>query len=107
MYLTKYNANEIVSCASLNGTVEVLLHIFITSVLDGGQWSASCPSHFTPGEGASNTHLIGSWIGPRASVYMVVKRKITAPYSESNPGCPAHSSVTILTDLPWFLILFN
>jgi hypothetical protein len=26
--------------------VEVQLHTFFISALDGGEWSASCPSHF-------------------------------------------------------------
>jgi hypothetical protein len=30
----------------------------LTSALDGGQWSASCPCHFTPGEKSSGTNLI-------------------------------------------------
>jgi hypothetical protein len=28
--------------------VEVQLHAFLTSALDGGEWSASFPAHFTP-----------------------------------------------------------
>jgi hypothetical protein len=36
------------------------------SVLDGGEWSASLPSHFTPRERAPGTHWIGGWLGPRA-----------------------------------------
>jgi hypothetical protein len=28
--------------------VEVELHAFLTSALDGGEWLASRPSHFTP-----------------------------------------------------------
>jgi hypothetical protein len=46
--------------------VDVLIHIFLTSVLVGGQWSASCPGRFTPGERAPGTHWIGSWVGHRA-----------------------------------------
>jgi hypothetical protein len=34
------------------GGVEVIVPPFITSALDGGEWSASCPCHFTPGEAA-------------------------------------------------------
>ena len=30
--------------------VEVYLHLFLTSVLDGGEWSASRAGRFTPGE---------------------------------------------------------
>jgi hypothetical protein len=29
---------------------KVQLHAFFTSVLDGGEWSTSCPSHFNPEE---------------------------------------------------------
>jgi hypothetical protein len=31
-------------------------HAFSTSVLDGGEWSASCPGRFTPRERAPSTH---------------------------------------------------
>jgi hypothetical protein len=48
----------------------------LTSVLDGGEQSASCPSHFTPRERAPVTHWIGGWVGPRAILDAVVKRKI-------------------------------
>jgi len=40
---------------------------------NGGEWLASCPSHFTP-----STHWIGGWMAHRASSDTVVKRKITA-----------------------------
>jgi hypothetical protein len=30
--------------------IEVQLHSFLTLVLVGGEWSASCPTHFTLGE---------------------------------------------------------
>jgi hypothetical protein len=33
--------------------VDVYLHSFLTSALGGGEWSASRPGRFTPGEGAS------------------------------------------------------
>jgi len=32
------------------GGVEVQLQAFLNSALDGGEWSASCPGHFTPGK---------------------------------------------------------
>jgi hypothetical protein len=32
---------------------------FLTSALDGDEWSASCPCRFTPGERAPGTFLIG------------------------------------------------
>jgi hypothetical protein len=37
---------------------------FLTSVLDGGERSASRPDCFTPGETAPGTHDIGLWVGP-------------------------------------------
>jgi hypothetical protein len=38
----------------------------LTSVLDGGEWSASCPGRFTLWERAFGIHWIGGWVGPRA-----------------------------------------
>jgi hypothetical protein len=48
----------------------------LTSVLDGGEWSASRPGHFTLRERAPSTHWIGGWVGPRAVLEAVVKREI-------------------------------
>jgi hypothetical protein len=65
--------------------VEVWLHAFLTSSLDGGEWSASHPGYFTPRERATGTYLKGGWMGPRAGLDMVLKRKIPSPHGESNP----------------------
>jgi hypothetical protein len=52
----------------------------------GIRWrSASCPNRFTPRERAPGTHWIGVWVGPRASLDAVVKRKIPSPCQKSNP----------------------
>jgi hypothetical protein len=56
----------------------------LTSVLDGGEWSASRPGRFTPTERTPGTHRIGGWVGPRAVLDAVVKRKIPSPRLESN-----------------------
>jgi hypothetical protein len=61
--------------------VEIYLHTFLTSALDGREWSASRPGRFNPTERAPVTHWIGGWVGPRAGLDAVVKRKIR----ESNP----------------------
>jgi hypothetical protein len=53
-----------------------------TSALDGGKWSASRPGRFTPKEKAPGTHWIGGWVGPRAILDAVVKRKIPSPRRE-------------------------
>jgi hypothetical protein len=75
------------------GEVEVQLHTFLTLAYDGGEWSASCPGHFTPRERVPGTRWIGGWEGPRASLDMVVMRKIPSPCQDSNPDHPACSPV--------------
>jgi hypothetical protein len=51
----------------------------LTSALDGGEWSASRPHCFTSRERDPGTHWIGGWVGPRAILDTVVKRKIPSP----------------------------
>jgi hypothetical protein len=60
----------------------------MTSALDGGEWSASRHGRFTPRETAPGTHWIEGWVGPRAVLDAVVKRKIPNPRRESNPRTP-------------------
>jgi hypothetical protein len=43
-------------------------HVFLTSALVGGEWSASRYCRFTPGERAPRTHWIGGWVDPRAGL---------------------------------------
>jgi hypothetical protein len=59
-----------------------------TSALDGGKWSALRPGRFTPKERAPGTHWIGGWVGPRAILHAVVKRKSPSPRQESNFRTP-------------------
>ena len=54
----------------------VQLHSFITSALDGGEWSTSSPGRFTPGERNLCT-LNRSLSGPRAGLDVLEKRKIS------------------------------
>jgi hypothetical protein len=68
--------------------VEVELHALLTSALDGCEWSASRPGHYTPREKASDTHWIGGGVDPRAGLDAVVERKIPNPRRESNPRTP-------------------
>jgi hypothetical protein len=56
------------------GGEDVYIHIFLTSALAGGQWSASRPGRFTPGERAHGRHWIG-WVDPRAGLDDVEERK--------------------------------
>jgi hypothetical protein len=41
--------------------------------------------HFTPRERALGTNSIGGWMGPRAVLDELVKRKIPSSCRESNP----------------------
>jgi hypothetical protein len=54
----------------------------LTSELDGGEWSDSRLGRFTPTERVPGTHWIGGWVGPRAVLDAVVKRKIRSPRRE-------------------------
>jgi hypothetical protein len=42
--------------------VEVQLHAFLTSALDGGEWSASRPGRFTP-QGMNPWYLLDRMLG--------------------------------------------
>jgi hypothetical protein len=67
------------------GGVKIYIHAFLTSALDRGEWSATRACRFTPG-----TDWIGCWVGARAVLDDVEKRKILH-CRESNPGHPARS----------------
>jgi hypothetical protein len=60
----------------------------LTSGLGGGEWSASRPGRSTPRERAPGTHYIGGWMGSRAVLDAVVKRKFPSPRRESKPRAP-------------------
>jgi hypothetical protein len=57
------------------GGVDVYIHVFLTSALAEGEWSA-------PG-----THWIEGWVDPRSGLDDVVKRKfLTLPVLELDPS---------------------
>jgi hypothetical protein len=56
---------------------------------------ASCSGRFTLMEGGPGAHWLGGWVGLRANVYAVAKKKIPA-----SAGRPALRLVNILTELP-------
>jgi hypothetical protein len=70
--------------------MEVLLHALWTSALDRVEWSNSRPDSFIPREKDSGTHWMGSWVGRRAGLDTVVKKKFPAP---AGTRTPAHQSV--------------
>lgn len=45
------------SLCTLYGQVKIYTHSFLTLALYGGEWSASCPGHFTLNEKPPSTHL--------------------------------------------------
>jgi hypothetical protein len=53
--------------------VDIQIYIFLTSALAGGEWFASRPGRFNPGERAPGTHWIGGWVDPRAGLNDVEK----------------------------------
>jgi hypothetical protein len=63
--------------------VVVQVHVFLTSAVVGGEWSASRLGHIAPRERAPGTHCTGSWVGPRAGLDNMEKRKfLTLPELE-------------------------
>jgi hypothetical protein len=66
--------------------MEVESHIFLTSALVGSEWSVSRPGRFPIGEIVLGTHWIGAWMGPRAGLGDVEKRKfLNLPGLELRP----------------------
>jgi hypothetical protein len=63
-----------------------------STILDLGtrwRWSASRPDRFTPGEIAPSTDWIGGWVGSRAGLDAVEKRKtLPLPRIVSRPSSP-------------------
>jgi hypothetical protein len=58
--------------------VETQLFLFLTSALDGSEWSASHLCRFTPGERHSSTLGAGAWMGSRTSLDFLEKIKFDA-----------------------------
>jgi hypothetical protein len=58
------------------GGVDVYIHVFLTSALVGGEWLASRPGRFTPGERAPGIHWLGGWVDPQSLLDDVERRKI-------------------------------
>jgi hypothetical protein len=75
------------------GVVGVQTRVFFTSVLDVGEWAASRPGRITPGKRAPGAHWSEGWVGPRAGLADMEKRKfLTLTGLELRPlGRPAYS----------------
>jgi hypothetical protein len=84
--------------------------LFLTSALDGGEWSASCPGRFTRREIAPSIHWIGGWVGSGVGLDVEEHKKISFPFWESNLSHPSRSPplyrLSYLGSLLWWVELF-
>jgi hypothetical protein len=85
------------------------LHGFLNSALDRGEWSASCFGLLALGERAPCTPWIGGCVTPqnRSGRGSEQRKSLHCPCRESNPCLPAHTLVTILTELPRYPVFFS
>jgi hypothetical protein len=63
------------------------MHVFSTSALVGGEWSASSPGCFTAGEIAP----VGGWMGPKLLVFVLAVRSALLPFINTCPHCSGAS----------------
>jgi hypothetical protein len=66
----------------------------LTLALDGVEWSSSHIGYFTLKEIAPGILSVGGWVGSRAGLDMMAKRKIPSPLQESNSITPLRNNVT-------------
>jgi hypothetical protein len=64
---------------------------FLTSALDGDDWSVSCPGHALPPGKDPSTHWIRGWVGVRAGLNTEARGKILCLCQGSNPSPPVYS----------------
>jgi hypothetical protein len=84
---------------SMYDGMEVQLHVFLPSALNGGEWSASCPGHLRKSPQYPPDRRMDRLVW----MWWQREKNIPHPCLELNPGCPAHSLLTILTELSWIL----
>jgi hypothetical protein len=84
------------------GGVKIYLHVFLTSALDGGEWSASRPGRFTPGGKSLRYPLERRLDGPQSwsERYGDERNLLTLPGIKPwSLAHPARSLVTTLADI--------
>jgi hypothetical protein len=87
---------------ALRESRSIALPCFQTSVLEGGDRSASRPGRFLPRE-RPGTHCTGDWMGLRAGLNRCGKSR---PYRDSIPGPSSPQPVAISTDLPGHRLMY-
>jgi hypothetical protein len=70
---------------------------FLTSALDGGEWSASRLGRFTPGERTVGNHWVGDWVSSEAAWTLLSAYK-SCPWPDSNPESLVQPIVRRYTD---------
>jgi hypothetical protein len=68
-------------------------YAFLTSALDGGEWSASRPDRALPRRKTAGTHCTGGWVGLRAGLDTEVTGKFLCPCRGPNPDSPVVQSM--------------
>jgi hypothetical protein len=63
------------------------------------------PAALPPGKEPPVTHWTGGWVGPRAGLDAVVKRKILSPCRQSNPPIIQPVTQRCTTELSRLLVL--
>jgi hypothetical protein len=81
------------------GGVEVCLHSFSTSALEGGEWTASRPCRFTRVKGTPGVHCVGGWLGTRTGLHVLKREKSVVRAGIRTPDRPSLSLVAIPTRL--------
>jgi hypothetical protein len=61
------------------GGINILIHVFLTSALVGGEWWTSCPGVFTPGGKGPRYPLDRSLDEPQSRSGRAEKKKNIAP----------------------------
>jgi hypothetical protein len=77
------------------GEVDEYIHVFLTSTLVGGEWSASRSGRSTSGETAPGIHWVGGWVGLRAGLDDMEKRYPARRYSLYRQRYPASLNGTV------------
>lgn len=75
------------------GGVEILRHSLLTLELVGGEWSASRPRRFIPGERAIDSHCKRRLGGPHSRSGRFGEEKLAFSYRKSNHDSSAIQSV--------------
>ena len=80
-----------VKFAKVYGGMDVELHLFVTSALDGIDWSSS-----VTGERIFSTHRRRGWLSPRAGLETMQKMKIFLPAVNRNQTFCSKREITDL-----------